>query len=108
MSHSLTKDKDILVMVDSQTVIEDSARALYAVHHWRDFITETANSRLSQDEYESRAKDRWNDGTAGETNYSKYRQLSTVAYPIFRDALIAESKVPLVEVTGVTDLVKAA
>lgn len=95
-------------MVDSQTIIEDSAKALYAAHHWRDYINETANSRLSQDGYEQRAKDRWDAGTAGETNYSKYRRLSEVAYPIFRDALFASSVTPLVSVTGVAELVKAA
>lgn len=114
MSHSLTcsiqhtEDKDTLAMIDSRTIIEDSARALYAAHHWRDFITETANMRLSQDGYEQRAKDRWNAGAAGEINYSKYRRLSEVAYPIFRDSLLADSSTPLVAVTGVAELVKAA
>lgn len=95
-------------MVDSQTIIENSAKALYAAHHWRDFITETANSRLSHEGYEQRAKEQWDAGTAGETNYSKYRRLAEVAYPIFRDALLAASATPLVSVTGVADLVKAA
>lgn len=95
-------------MLDSKTIIEDSAKALYAVHHWRDCITETVNARLSQEGYEQRAKDRWDAGTAGESNYSKYRRLSEVAYPIFRDALLAVSATPLVPMTGLVELVKAA
>lgn len=103
-------------MVDTQALIENAARSLFAAHHWRDTITETANQRLSQEEYEQRASARWDSGTAGEINYSKFRRLSEIAFPIFRDAILSVTvfdsplafPVPQLVISSSKELVKAA
>lgn len=103
-------------MVDTQELIENAARSLFAAHHWRDTITETANQRLSQEEYEQRATARWDSGTAGEVNYSKFRRLSEIAFPIFRDALLSATafdsvfqlNAPQLVISSSKELVKAA
>lgn len=96
-------------MLDTQKIIEESARALYAAHHWRDVITEKNLDRLSQSEYELRACARWDDGTAGETNYSKYLRMSEIAFPIFRDAIFtAQTPFSPLVVAELQELAKAA
>lgn len=96
-------------MLDTQKIIEESARALYAAHNWRNEITEKNNQRLSQGEYELRACARWDDGTAGEVNYSKFRRLSEIAFPIFRDAIFtAHTPFSPLVITEVQELAKAA
>lgn len=103
-------------MVDTQSLIENAARSLFAAHHWRDTITETSINRLSQEQYEQRASERWDSGTAGETNYSKFRRLSQIAFPIFRDAILASTvsdsllafPVPQIVISSSKELVKAA
>lgn len=102
--------------MDIQKIIEESARSLYAAHHWRDGITETCNNRLSQDGYEQRASARWDSGTAGETNYSKFRRLAEIAFPIFRDAILSATAsdaliafpAPQLVLSSSKELVKAA
>lgn len=103
-------------MANNQTLIENAARSLFAAHHWRDTITETSILRLSQEEYEQRASARWDSGTAGETNYSKFRRLAEIAFPIFRDAILAATvsdsllafPVPQLVISTSKELVKAA
>lgn len=103
-------------MVDNQALIENAARSLFAAHHWRDTITETSKQRLSQEEYEQRASARWDSGTAGEINYSKFRRLAEIAFPIFRDAIFSAAAfnfplafpVPQLVISSSKELVKAA
>lgn len=103
-------------MVNNQALIENAARSLFAAHNWRDTITETNINRLSQGEYEQRASDRWDAGTAGETNYSKFRRLAEIAFPIFRDAILAATvfdshlafPAPQLIISSSKELVKAA
>jgi hypothetical protein len=106
----------INVMVDTQALIENAARSLFAAHHWRDGITETVNQRLSQEGYEQRACARWDSGNAGEVNYSKFRRLSEIAFPIFSDAILSATAfdsplvlpVPQIVISSPEELVKAA